>query len=265
MSLSMVSSVIQAVIGEEIAGTTGFDFASQLFIPLLRILILLATFLLANSTFNKKQHHKVASPYNQATQSLLKQSQVMKASSKKTSGFKGKRPFNPPRDDEDALSTSVGSSDSEVDLTSSDQEEDVKGTKISISELLRHRPPAGMAPHGSLKTMAVGSPAQQRRSWDKVRDTVVTPSAQHPQVPAKAVAKMATSKAAKAAPKVPCKTPPAPLVKSKAAPVGNASGVVAAKPERIQALLSIICPDEEVAAQKSTAFPPGLEPSSSVL
>lgn len=261
MTLSMVSSVIQAVVGEDFAGSTGHD----LFISLLRIAILVATFVLANCTF-KKKHQKTTSPYNKATRSLLTQSQVMKASSKKTNGFKGKRPFNPPFEDEDALSTSVGSSDSESDLISSDHEEDVKGAQISISELLRHRLPAGVAPQGSLKTMPIGSP-QQRRPWDKVRGT---PPAQHTQAPAKAVPKVATSKAAKAAPKAPCKSPPT-LMKSNASMSINSSGV--ANPERIQALLSIICSEEGATSFKSTAetpqrnkqaFPPGLEPSPSV-
>jgi len=256
MTLSMVSSVIQAVVGEEFTDSTVHDLATQLFVALLRIAILLATFVLANSTFNKKKHHQPTSPYNQATRSLLTQSQVMKASSKKSKGFKGQRPFNPPCEDEDALSTSVGSSDSEADLTSSDQEEDLKGTKISIADLLQRRPPAGVPPHGSLKTMAIGSP-QQRRPSNQVRGT---PPAQHSQAPVKAVPKMATSKAAKAAPKAPFKSPP---MKNKELMSSDTSR--GANPERIQALLSIICPEEESTALKSTAFPPGLEPSPSVL
>jgi hypothetical protein len=268
MTLSMVSSVIQTLVGEEFA--SGHDLTTQVLVPLLRILILVATFLLANCTFNKKNNQKRTSPYNQATRSLLMQSHVMKASSKKTNGFKGKRPFNLPCEDEDALSTSVGSSDSESDLTSSDQE-DIKGTKISISELLRCRPSAGAPPPGCLKTMPVGSPVQQRPSWAAARGTS---SAPHPQAAVKASSKMATSKAAKAAPKematskaakAPYKTPPAP-VKSKGAPVSiNPSGVAEAKPERIQALLAIICPEAESPQQTNKTFPPGLEPSPAVL
>lgn len=278
MTLSMVSSVIQAVVGEEFAGSTGHELVTQCCITLLRIAILLATFMLANCTFNKKKHHNPVSPYNQATQSLLMKSQVMKASPKKATGFKGKRSFIPQCENDDALSTSVGSSDSESDLTLSDQEEDVKGTRISISELLRHRPPVGVPPCGNLKTMPVGAPQQRRActAWDKARGT---PSAQQSQAPtkapAKAVPKMATSKAAKVAPKAPLKTPPA-LMKSKAPMSGDTVGAGAANPERIQALLSIICPEEGATACKSTseargiqrnkeAFPPGLEPSQAVL
>lgn len=249
MTLSMVSSVIQAVVGEELAGSTGYDLASQLAITLIRILILLATFLLANATFNKKKHHKPISPYNQGTRSLLYQSHIMKTSPKKPSGFKGKRIHHPPSEDEDALSTSVGSSDSESDLISSDREDDAKGMRISMSELLRRRPPVGPAPPSILKTMPAGPPVQQRRSchaWENARGAQ---SAQQPQVrlgvPAKTTAKMATSKAALAAPKAFCKIPPAPLTNM----IGmGGNGSAEAKPERIQALLSIICPEEESVA-----------------
>lgn len=259
MTLSMVSSVIETLIGEDFAGSGAQDLTTQMIVPLLRILILVATFLLANCTFNKKNHQKHTSPYNQATRSLLIHSNVMKASSKKPNGFKGKRPLKPPCEDEDALSTSVGSSDSESDLTSSDQDEDVKGTKISISELLRRRPSSGVPPPGGLKTMPVGSPVQQRRSctaWETARGAS---SAPHTQVASKMAtskaAKAAAPKAAKAAPKAPCQTAPAP-VKSRAPVSINASGVDEAKPERIQALLAIICPEED-----TKTFPPGLEPS----
>lgn len=242
MTLSMVSSAIQAVIGEEFAGSADHNPATQLFIALLRILILLATFLVAQRTLNSKKHNKPSSPYNRNTQSLVMQARVMKASPKKMSGFKGKKHLNPPSEDEDALSTSVGSSDSEPDMTSSDHEEHVKGARISVSELLRRRPAAGVAPPCSLKTMPVGSSVQQRRSWDKVRDA---PSTQHPPAPWKATSKAATSKVAQTTPKAPCKKPHVP-VKSMPAFDGDAMDT-GAKQERIQALLSIICPEEEAA------------------
>lgn len=242
MTLSMVSTAIQAVIGEELLGSTDHTPATQLLVAVLRILLLLATFMIANRTFTSKKHHKPSSPYNGATHSLLVQSRVMKASPKKKGGFKGKQQFHLPSEDEDALSTSVGSSDSELDTTSSEHEEDVKGTRISISELLRRRPAAGDAPHGSLKTTHVGSSLQQRCSWDKVRGA---PSTQHQPGLGKATSKAATSKVAKISPKAPCKKPPVP-VKSMPASDGDALET-GAKQERIQALLSIICP-EEVAA-----------------
>jgi len=258
MALSMVSSAFQAVIGDEVAGT---DLITQLLYAFLRIVILSATFYLANRTFNTQKRRQAPSP-----------SRFVKASPKKMSGYKGKRHFDPPSEDEDAVSTSVGSSDSESDLISSDDEKDLKGTKISISELLRCRPAVvGIAPQGSLHTMPIGTSLKSGRSWDTVRsNSAVQAYVTGAQAPAKAVtkeSKLATSKAAKAGPKPPCKAAP---VSMKTMACANPAD--AANPARIQALLSIICPDEEPVAQKITSktdsapwrrqasFPPGLDP-----
>jgi len=240
------------------------DLVTQLFYALLRIVILSATFLLAHRTFNAQKPRPAPAP-----------SRFVKASLKKTSGNKGKRRFDPPSEDEDAVSTSVGSSDSESDLISSDDEKGLKGAKISISDLLRCRPTVvGIAPQGSLHAMPIGTSLKSGRSWDTVRsNSAVQAYVTGAQAPVKAVtkeSKLATSKAAKAGPKPPCKAAPVSMKSL------NCASVDTANPARIQALLSIICPDEEPVAHKSpvktdsapwrrqASFPPGLEPSPSV-
>jgi len=267
----MVSSAFQAMIGEEIAGMASDGLVTQLFYALLRIVILSATFVLAHRTFNAQKPRPAPAP-----------SRFVKASLKKTSGNKGKRRFDPPSEDEDAVSTSVGSSDSESDLISSDDEKGLKGAKISISELLRCRPTVvGIAPQGSLHTMPIGTSLKAGRSWETVRSNsavqVHVTGAQAPVAASKVSAKeapkeskLATSKAAKAGPKPPCKAAPVSMKSL------NCASSDSANPARIQALLSIICPDEEPVAHKSPAktdsapwrrqasFPPGLEPSPSV-
>jgi len=251
MPLSMVSTAFQAVIGE-IAGTANNDLTTQCFYAFLRIVLLSATFVVAQRTFQTRKNRKAYIP-----------SRVVKASPKKMTGYKGKRYFNPPVEDDD-VSTAVGSSDSESDSMSLD--EDVKGTKISISELLKCRPAAGNRPQGSLQTMRIGSSLPQRRQWDTVRSNV---SVQHSQAPAKTASKPADVKGAKASPK-PCKTAPVPKQGFR----GIGDSTAAASPERIQALLSIICSEEETTPTneaktdsgplRQTAFPPGLEPSINV-
>lgn len=253
MPLSMVSTAFQAVIGE-IAGTANNDLTTQCFYAFLRIVILSATFVVAQRTFHTRKNRKAYVP-----------ARVLKASPKKMTGYKGKRPFNPPVEDDD-VSTAMGSSDSESDSISSDQDQDVKGTKISISELLKCRPAAGNRPQGSIQTMRVGSSLPQRRQWDTVRNNV---SVQHSQAPAKTASKPADGKGAKASPK-PCKTAPVPKQGFR----GIGDSAAAASPERIQALLSIICSEEETTHTneaktdsgplRQTAFPPGLEPSINV-
>merc|ERR1719160_1166911 len=117
----MVSSAFQALIDEEIGGNASSNFVTQCVHALIRILLRSATFVLANRTFNTRTR-KAPSP-----------SRFTKASLKKTTPFKGKRSCKSPSEEEDELSTSVGSSDSESDPASSDQEEDVKGGRISVA------------------------------------------------------------------------------------------------------------------------------------
>jgi len=263
----MVSTAFQAFIGEEIASNGGTNLTSQCLYAFLRILILAATFVLVQRTLNSQKRCKAPTP-----------SRVLKASPKKMTGYKGKRHFNPRSEDED-VSTATGSSDSESDSLSSDHDEDVKGARITISKLLQCRPAVGPRPQDGLHARPIGSSLQQPRRWDTVRSgSIVERSGTSSKSVSKAAAvkgaKETVSKAAavtgpKTNSKLPCKTAPVP---KRSGAIGDCS-TVAANPERIQALLSIICPDEEAETQKSAAktdsppwrqheaFPPGLEPS----
>jgi len=247
MTLSMVSSAFQAFLEEEIGGKTDSNFIAQCVHALIRILLLSATFVLVHRTLNSQRTSKATAP-----------SRFTKSLPKKNSTFKGKRRFCPPSDNEDAVSTSVGSSDSESDLLSSDQEEDVKGGKISVLELLRRRPPAGIAPQGSLCAMPVASSQPRARDWNAVRATV------QPKSPAKTVSRFESkaeaktikscTKAAKADSKPVSKPPPTPM-KGKILPVPakEDASKAAANSARMQALLEIICP-EEIEKKQETSY-----------
>jgi len=265
----MVSSAFQAFIGEEIASNGGTNLTSQCLYAFLRILILSGTFILVQRTlkFNSQKNRKALTP-----------SRVPKASPKKMNGYKGKRNFNLPREDED-VSTATGSSDSDSDSTSTDYDENVKGARITMSELLRCRPAVGTRPTDGLHARPIGSSVLQPRRWDTVRSSSTV---ERSIAPTKAVSKAtsvkgaketvsnaATVKGTKTNSKAPCKIATVP--KPKIGTFGDCS-TVAANPERIQALLSIICPDEEAETQNGAktdsppwrqqmAFPPGLEPA----
>jgi len=159
-----------------------------------------------------------------------------------------------PSDDEDALSTSVGSSDSECDVLSSDNEgENGKIAKISIADLLQRRPAVGPAPRGSLRAMPVVEHAPvsrqqfEERRWENLRNSNTTAPAKQPS--------KGESKPAKKSPKAsPVKASP---VKAVSPPVDAATA--AANSARMAALLEIICPEDApapVPAVKSGATPP---------
>jgi len=265
----MVSTCFQAILGTDLDGSAGEDSFTRCLCAILRVLLLSATFVLGQRAFqarnSKKPQHSV-----QSTKNSLRKSSAHDRPQKKSA-------FPPPSEDEGDLSTSAGSSDSESEAFSSDNDEgDTNAPKIGISDLLRCRPAAGPAPVGSLRAMAVaGCPVVsrqqfERRRWDNLRSCAGT---EQPSVPTKS-----TSKAKKTIPSNKSEKSDGKPLKSdsklarKAAPLPKKS--VACAPEdplktaanaaRMQALLEIICPEDVPMVQKEkakSALPPWRQPA----
>jgi len=149
-------------------------------------------------------------------------------------------------DDEDAASTSAGSSDDASDILSSDEEEvqSVQAGRISKADLLSFRPAPGSAPAGGLRAMRADhrtKPSQlpEQRSWESIRSSGTQKSMALP---------------VSGAPKVQARAAPTPKSSRKVAPAPklpiNADGDVATPglltASRVEALLSICCPDTPV-------------------
>jgi len=244
-SMVLALTLLQSTMGAEVAGDTGDDDTFiQCLYALIRVILLSATFVLAQRALkarNGQQSHRV---------------QGAKGSPKRfnTNGHSPKKltKHNFASDDEDDLSTSVGSSDSESDMLSSEDEEDRKATKISVSALLQCRPAVGPAPLGSLRAMAVvertvvSRQQFEARCWENLRSPAdeTTNSASKP-------AKTASTKQPlKSDSKLAKKTRKAPI---KAVPMPIDEVTAAANSARMQALLEIICPEDVPTVEKATA------------
>lgn len=140
-------------------------------------------------------------------------------------------------DDEDAGSTSAGSSDDTSDILSSEEDEEVEHVqpgRISKADLLSLRPAQGNIPAGGLRAMRI----DQQRSWASLR-SVGPPPVLAKGGKAKETPLSKSTHKANPAPK-----PPAPKLPLKADGADATPGLLT--PSRVEALLQICCPDTPV-------------------
>lgn len=161
------------------------------------------------------------------------------------------QPVKATSDDEDAASTSAGSTDGASDVFSSDEEE-LKSTRpgrISKMDLLNFRQAPGTAPAGGLKTAHVDhrtklAPLPDKRCWDALRGDGVQKGAALPASRTSPVAGVLKVKAP--APNL----NPALKPSRKGVPMPKNLAEEAAlspmAPARVEALLQICCPSEPV-------------------
>jgi len=240
----MVSALFESTIGADFDDQS--DVFTQCVCALLRVVLLTATFVLGQRTFQARSGQKVRSL------------PCITKGTPRTPSTRNRYPkkLRAPSDDEDDLSTSVGSSDSETDMLSSDNEDEVGSTtKISASDLLRLRPAAGPAPIGSLRAMPVAervsvSRAQfEQRQWENLRGSAAPQQRPAPAKPSKAAPSKQPSKSDSKPAKKSLK--PAPVKQVTPQPVDAATE--AANAARMAALLEIICPEDNPAAVQKTS------------
>lgn len=237
MLFSLVSAVFQSTIGADFDGSDAF---TQSICAFLRAILLAATFVLCTHTFKARKSQKVHS-----LPCITKGSPRTHSSHNRYA----KKVRAPSTDDDDDLSTSVGSSDSESDTVSSDNESEVRSTtKISVVDILSLRPSAGPAPNGSLRAMPVVERGVVRcqhfeqRQWENLRSSGAPAN-----VSKTAPAKQPSKTIANSAKKVPKAAP----VKTELPPVDAATA--AANSKRMAALLEIICPEDIPGAAEKTS------------
>jgi len=257
MSFSVVLTLtlFQSAMGAEVAPDASDDniFIECLY-ALIRVALLSATFVLGQRALKER---------NGQNKKVLKGLPCISRGTSRTPTCHGRYPkkLRVASDDEDDLSTSVGSSDSESDMLSSDDERNNgNSTKISMADLLRCRPIVGPAPIGSLRAMPFNDRASvsrqqfEERRWENVRieGAASAGAASKPvKIAATKQALKSDSKAAKAAPGPRAKAP-----RIMAAPVLVDAATAAANSARMAALLEIICPEDAPAVPKTKAAPP---------
>jgi hypothetical protein len=252
-SVIMALAVFQCTMAAEIAGDVSKDddLFTQCLYALIRVALLSATFVLGQRTFGMNNGHKKL----RDLPSISKGTPRVQPPHGRHPKASKKLKVHVASDDEDCISTSAGSSDSEPDTLSSDDETAYsKSTKISIGDLLRCRPVAGPAPVGSLHAMSVNEQAPvsrkqfEERRWESLRNEGAS-------------GKSTVCKPVKAAPMKPSskkpdsKPPKAPKAAVTLATVDAATA--AANSARMAALLDIICTEDAPTDPKPTAAKSG--------
>jgi len=254
-SVVLILALFHSAMGAEVAPDASDDnvFIECLY-ALIRIALLSATFLLGQRALKKRKGQ---------SEKVLQDLPCISRGTPRTPSFHGRYPkkFRVASDDEDDISTSVGSSDSESDLLSSDDEgKNGNSTKISMADLLRCRPVVGPAPVGSLRAMPFTERASlsrqqyEERRWENVRiegAAQANAASKSVKIAATKQSSKVDSKAAKAVPGPRAKAP-----RVMAAPVPVDAATAAANSARMAALLEIICPEDAPTVPKTKAAPP---------